>query len=100
MSSKAKVRVATDMYEFIELEIDGNEEEIWDAYQSLKRKATLKNKPGLDSKEWNKCIDQYLNGKDMDSDLYERMNDDQLRVIQEIKKSFKRISANSFPNEN
>jgi hypothetical protein len=89
---KAKIRVATDMYEFIELDIEGSESEIWDSYKSLKRKAT-NSIPGLDSKTWNICFDKYLKTNTLDSDNYEKMNDIQRQIIQEIKKSVKRIQV-------
>lgn len=86
---KAKIRVCTDQYEFIELDVEGTQDEIWAEYKALKRKTITQ--AGLETKEWNACLDRYLSNGDMDSDSYERMNDEQKRIIQEIKKCYKRI---------
>ncbi len=48
---------------------------------------------GLEAKEWNQCLDRYLNGKGMDSNTYASLSADQQRMIQELKKAYKRIKA-------
>lgn len=48
---------------------------------------------GLDTKTWNKCLDHYLTEYVMSADDYTNMNQEQTRVIQEIKKAFKRIES-------
>jgi hypothetical protein len=94
---KAKIRVATDMYEFIELEVEGSEEQLWDTYKSLKRK-TIPQK-GLEAKEWNAALDRYLTNGDCDANVYGAMSDEQKRVIQEIKRSTKRINYKNGDKE-
>lgn len=49
-------------------------------------------KEELSQKEWNNALDMYLIENTMTADIHNRMNDDQKRVINEIKKSFKRIT--------
>lgn len=88
---KAKIRVATDMYEFIELDLEGSIDYLWDSYKELK--GMTKPKVGLAQKDWNASLDRYLNDGTGDTELYQQMNPDQQRVLQEIKKSFKRLQA-------
>lgn len=47
---------------------------------------------GLDQKEWNTALDGYLTLNTMPSEVYERMSDKQRGLIQEIKKSIKRLA--------
>lgn len=86
---KAKIRVATDMYEFIELDVEGTTEQLWDAYKELKGYTVPK--VGLAAKEWNAALDRYLNDGTGDTETYMAMNPEQQKVIQEIKKSFNRL---------
>lgn len=43
-------------------------------------------------KDWNRCFDRYLQENTMSSDEYEQLNEVQQLVIQECKKSFKRLN--------
>ena len=45
----------------------------------------------MERKDWNKTLDNYLITNTMTSDEYESLNDIQMAIIQELKKSFKRI---------
>lgn len=45
-------------------------------------------------KEWNKLLDKYLQEGSMSVDEYVSLNDIQRAMIQELKKSFKRITKN------
>ena len=67
-------------------------EEAVEAHRRLKQAWEGNYGPGLDAKEWNKVLDEYLStGKITDgADLYARMNREQQGVVQEIKKSIKR----------
>lgn len=49
---------------------------------------------GLPTDVWRKTLDKYLITEKIESDLYLNMNDAQTYVIQELKKSFKRIKSN------
>lgn len=42
-------------------------------------------------KEWNKVLDRYLGERAIASEEYYSLNPVQMAIIQEIKKSFKRI---------
>lgn len=88
---KAKIRVATDMYEFIELEVDGTSEQLWDTYKELK--AYTKEVKGLSDKEFNAALDEYLNTNSIKNgtEIYAQMNPQQQSIIQAIKRSIKRI---------
>jgi heme A synthase len=45
----------------------------------------------LSQKEWNLCLDQYLIKGEIEIDSWCRMDDEQKWLINELKKSFKRI---------
>lgn len=47
----------------------------------------------MEQKEWNRVLDRYLIENTMLSEEYEQLNIEQKFVIQEIKKSAKRIIA-------
>lgn len=49
---------------------------------------------GLKEKDFNNALDTYLMTCVMDSEVYEQMNEEQKRIIQAIKKAFKRIKTN------
>lgn len=42
--------------------------------------------------EWNKFLDEYLTYGNMRAEDYYKLNDEQKKIIQEIKKAFKRIT--------
>lgn len=86
MKYKAKIRIPKDQYAFIELDV----EETLDDIKLLYSKMT-KEEIGLDDKEWRSALDRYLTDGTMESNIYERMSITQKGIIQEIKKSFKRL---------
>lgn len=90
---KATIRVATDLYEFIELEYEGDVDAIWDEYKRLK--ARVITKPGLTEKEFNAFLDSYLNTGTIENghELYEKMNPIQQNIVQAIKRSIKRVNG-------
>ena len=47
---------------------------------------------GLSSKDWNAFLDKYLETGKGETEIYFQMSDEQKRVIQEVKRSLKRIS--------
>lgn len=81
---KAKLHIPTAEYEFVEIETEGDIDEI----KLLLEK--FKSKGGLEDKEWRKVLDKYLVEGTMESDEYERMSIGQKSVIQEIKKHYNR----------
>lgn len=85
---KTKIRIPSQQYAFIELEIEETPErilEIHDEFINL-----VKPKEGLSDKEWRAALDKYLDDGTMEADAYAQMSRLQTYVIQEIKKSIKR----------
>lgn len=89
---KATLRIPTDQYAFVEVKVDGTPEEIKNHYESLK--IEFLGGSGLQTREWNETLDKYLTEGNMDADKYANMSQGQQRVIQEIKKSYKRLNRN------
>lgn len=89
---KAKIRIPKEQFAFIEVEAEGTLEEINEVYKQMSL-APITDGFGLEDKEWRSCLDGYLNSGEMESNCYERMSLNQKMVIQEIKKSFKRIKS-------
>lgn len=92
MKYKSQLRIpTTDQYAYIEVEFEGTAEDTIQAYNEFTN--LVKPQEGLPSKDFNKILDAYLNGTGIPADVYMSMGDDQKMVIQEIKKSLKRIQA-------
>lgn len=89
MTYKAKIRIPTEQYAFVEIDMEGSPEDINSAYKEISSAMEVGN--GLESKEWNKALDTYLETNKIHPDLYLRMDREQQNVIQEIKRSIKRI---------
>jgi len=88
---KAKIRVPVDQYAFIEIEAEGTPEQVKDTYDHMKALCTVGG--GLDTKEWMSVLDRYLETNQITSvDDLERMSKGQQDVIQEIKRSIKRLT--------
>jgi len=87
MTYKAKIRIPKDQFAFIELDVEAELDEIQILYDKLSQQSL-----GLEDKEWRPTLDRYLTEGKMESDVYERMSLRQQGVIQEIKKSYKRIN--------
>lgn len=88
---KAKLHIKTGDYEFIEIDVEKfTHEEIIGEYRALKKK--FDGGIGLEAKEFNRILDDYLIDGEMESEEYEGMNLPQQYVIQELKKAFKRIN--------
>lgn len=51
------------------------------------------NEIGLSRKEWNQALDYYLETKQLDPDIIAQMDDEQRRIINEIKKSNSRRNS-------
>lgn len=89
---KIKLHIPTEEYGFVEIEQEVSS--IAEALVSYNASKRLKTAPteGLGDVEWRKVLDGYLTINTMPSEAYERMDDFQRGVVQEIKKSFKRLS--------
>ncbi len=90
---KANIRVPTIQYGYIEVEVEGDANEIIDQHQELLKAYTNINGDGLPEVEWRDTLDRYLTEQKMSSDVYEKMNNEERTIINEIKKSIKRIEA-------
>lgn len=89
--------IPTEQFGFVEIEKEGNGTvEEMDSYDAVKAFVVSKmgSVEGLDPKTWNSCIDEYLLTNELKdgTNLYERMNPEQQKIMQEIKKSIKRIT--------
>ena len=59
--------------------------------RTKKKNPILVTRPGLDHLTWNAVLDRYIITNTMDVSYYEKMNEEQITVIQELKKAFKRL---------
>lgn len=91
---KITLRLPTkDQYAYIEVESEANSiEDAHLAYQDAMKLIQGVPSIGLPPKEWNLWLDTYLKTKTGDADKYAAMSAEQQRVIQEIKRSVKRIT--------
>lgn len=89
---KAQIRIATEMYCYIEPTIEGTPEEIVEKYHEFQR--LVKPQNGLTTKEFNDFVDSYLSGN-LNGLLpkYEAMNESQKTIVQTIKRSLARIKS-------
>ena len=102
MKYKANFQFPTEQYGYLAVELAGTPEEIVRAYKEFKAawgKPEAKENGmgmlpgvGLDGKKFMAAVDSYLENGVMDSEDYAAMSSEQWRVIQEIKKSQKRIA--------
>lgn len=92
---KVTCHVKTGEFEFIELSdevsLETPMEDIRNFYVSLKD--TFAEKPGIDRKEFNTFIDNQLNERGNDINIYEQMSERQMLVVQEIKKAMARAES-------
>jgi len=91
--------VGAQQYEYIMIEDDVlTQEEAVEKYNSLKEAFRGSNLPvgdGLDPKEYNRCVEEYLTtGSLIDgTNLYEKMSPSQQEWFQITKRGLKRIKA-------
>lgn len=88
---KSKIRIPTEMYSFVEVDVEGTSEEITEAYNRFKTE--LNSGEGLSPKLWRRALDRYLTTGDGDVETYLAMSVYQKNVIQEIKRAYKRINS-------
>lgn len=90
---KCRIRIPTVEYGFLEEDFDGSDFEMSQRVQELI--GICRGGVGLSEKEWREALDKYMSLKGigaMDSDTYYKMNDAQQRMIQELKKHYKRLT--------
>lgn len=91
MTYKATIRIPTEQYAYLEIETDGTPEHILETYREFNR--LMKGGGGLDTKTFNQFLENQLNGGDNEMETYLAMSPEQQMVVQEIKKTIKRIQA-------
>lgn len=88
---KTTIRIPTEQYAFVEIEVEAeNPEEVKQKYDEIK--SAFNEVPDLPQKEWNRVLDRYLNEATMESEEYYSLSPRQQYLIQELKKSFKRVT--------
>ena len=99
---KVTYRIPTEMYAYVEVEkeyqLDPSADDIVNHYQELIQ--SFRPKLGLPEKEWREALDRYLTSNDLEADVYVTMSDSQKNVIQQIKKSIKRVNYKNNKQEN
>ncbi len=87
---KAVIRVPSEQYAFIEVEVEETPERILEIHDQFLK--AVKPQEGIADKEWRTALDRYLTNNDMDADVYASMSPTQKLIIQEIKKSIGRVN--------
>lgn len=87
---KAEILVPTVEYGNIKFQVEGTSQEIIDEARSLIN--SWKGGFGLEAKQFNGWLDRYLTEGTGNAELYSQMSSVQQSIIQEIKKSMKRIN--------
>ena len=89
---KAILRVPTEQYAFIELQIESDSlNSIKEIYDELKQ--SVKPQEGIPTKDFNAFIDRQMHGETNHVEEYMSMSDWQKSVVQELKKAIKRAEA-------
>lgn len=96
---KARLRIPTEMYAYIEVEVEQKEESIDRIIQSyfsvkdaFERESKARLGQGLSAKEFNAFLDKYLNDGEGNLEVYQAMSPAQKQTIQDIKRAFNRIN--------
>jgi hypothetical protein len=92
---KATFRIPTKEYAYIELnEVEvTNTQEAREKYLELER--VVNGEVGLPTKEWNDAMDKYLSTNSLSESEYMSMSAEQKHIIQEVKKSCKRLNKDA-----
>lgn len=91
---KYTIQIPTVQFGLIAAEMDGTAQEAVALHNELID--TYKTPQGtsvLAQHEWNNVLDSYINGNPMDSNTYYAMSPEQQKIIQELKKCFKRLKT-------
>jgi len=96
---KSTIRIPTEQYAFVEIVVeDKTLYELKEIYDDTKKMFEIKT--GIEDKLWRDTLDRYLTDNSMDADIYYSMSPEQQKVIQEIKKSIKRIESKNQDESN
>ena len=86
-----KIRIPTTQYGFIEIESDCTPSEAIDLHNLLLVEYNQSIGVKTPTKEWNRILDKYLSENQITSDDWVSLGGGQKYIINEIKKSTKRI---------
>lgn len=90
-------QISTGQYEFLAFELEGTAEEATEAYKGLQEAWNPKQDGiGVPLKEFNAFLDSFLNtshAPDGGLEVWERMSTQQKIIVNEVKKSIKRITS-------
>ena len=93
---KLTYHIPTEQYGFVEIEKEwnGSDEDAIEGYHALRTPQNATG-DGLDPKEYNRCVDEYLaTGSLKDgTNLYEKMSPSQQDWFQTTKRALKRIKS-------
>lgn len=91
---KSKIRLATEQFCYIEFDYEGTAEDTIAEHNRLIRLYKPQGE-GLDDKEMNRCVDEYLTTENLvnGTELYERMSPEQQEWFQITKRALKRIKS-------
>lgn len=86
--NKFKAHIEIGQYQFVEFE-DETLQGLLE--KTLEVKTIFNQKDGLKTQDWNSALDEYLSKNTLHSETYANMNEWQKTIIQEIKRSAKRL---------
>lgn len=96
MSKKITYHIPTEQYGFVEYMQEMENGDLIPMYETIKKEVLVSPHEGLSDKEFNTILDAYItHGNDMSATQYEGMNNEQQKIIQTLKRAFKRIKAKS-----
>lgn len=85
---KYEFQIRTAEFEYIKGEVEGGPEGAVEAFKSLKIAWNGgKAGPGLETKDWNQALSDYLKGLPLQVETWEKMDEMQKFTIKEIKKA-------------
>lgn len=89
---KAKIRIATREYCYVEVEVEDTFENIFEAHGKLQQ---IHFPVGIPEKEMNSVVDKMLQGISVNGgiEIYEKMSQSQKYAAQTIKRALKRLEA-------
>lgn len=88
---KFNIQIPTVQFGLIGAEIEGTPGDAVALHNELLE--AYRGGAGIPQKEWNLALDAYLNGQGMTSDTYYALSLEQQKIIQELKKCFKRLKS-------
>lgn len=91
---KYLAHVPTEQYGYISVEVEGEAHEAVEAYKALQAAWSGKG-TGIPQKDWTRFLDAYIGSGKPPEDglaLWEEMSDTQRLVVNEVKKTLKRLT--------